>query len=148
MNNASQPTVLLFAGQGNPVIGMGSDLWDLNASTKHIWDCASDISIPRSVETSRLLLSAVRKTFSSLALKDSEIRDESGTMRGLTLRLCGAIGETISTSESGMTIGPPTLREYAVEPELVATRRPSAQYVGRGLPSIDTSTPSMAGPAL
>lgn len=31
MNNASQPTVLLFAGQGNPVIGMGSDLWDLNA---------------------------------------------------------------------------------------------------------------------
>lgn len=44
MNNASQPTVLLFAGQGNPVIGMGSDLWDLNASTKHIWDCASDIS--------------------------------------------------------------------------------------------------------
>ncbi|HFV2194815.1 TPA: hypothetical protein ACH737_004635, partial [Escherichia coli] len=23
MNNASQPTVLLFAGQGNPVIGMG-----------------------------------------------------------------------------------------------------------------------------
>ncbi|STI68775.1 malonyl CoA-acyl carrier protein transacylase [Escherichia coli] len=29
MNNASQPTVLLFAGQGNPVIGMGSDLWDL-----------------------------------------------------------------------------------------------------------------------
>ncbi len=43
MNNASQPTVLLFAGQGNPVIGM-ERIRDRNASTKHIWDCASDIS--------------------------------------------------------------------------------------------------------
>ncbi len=44
LNNASQPVVLLFSGQGNPVIGMGSDLWDLNSTTKQIWDCASDIS--------------------------------------------------------------------------------------------------------
>lgn len=44
MNHASQPVVLLFSGQGNPQIGMGSDLWDLNATTKNIWDCASDIS--------------------------------------------------------------------------------------------------------
>lgn len=34
----------LFAGQGNPTIGMGSDLWDINEQTKKIWDCASDIS--------------------------------------------------------------------------------------------------------
>lgn len=26
------------------MIGMGSDLWDLNATTKQIWDCASDVS--------------------------------------------------------------------------------------------------------
>ena len=44
MDNASQSTILLFAGQGNPVIGMGSDLWDINTTTKAIWDCASDIS--------------------------------------------------------------------------------------------------------
>ncbi|MEN3801199.1 ACP S-malonyltransferase [Aeromonas veronii] len=41
---ATQPVVLLFSGQGNPVIGMGSNLWDLNATTKKIWDCVSDIS--------------------------------------------------------------------------------------------------------
>lgn len=44
MNSVSQPVVLLFSGQGNPVIGMGSDLWDINTTTKAIWDCASDIS--------------------------------------------------------------------------------------------------------
>lgn len=43
--NQSQPSVvLLFAGQGNPVMGMGAELCDLNAMTKHIWDCASDIT--------------------------------------------------------------------------------------------------------
>lgn len=42
--NTSKPVVLLFAGQGNPVIGMGSDLWDTSAETRRIWDCASDIS--------------------------------------------------------------------------------------------------------
>ncbi|MFD1803090.1 ACP S-malonyltransferase [Mixta tenebrionis] len=44
INSTSAPVVLLFAGQGNPVIGMGADLWDINAATRHIWDCASDIS--------------------------------------------------------------------------------------------------------
>jgi len=42
--NQSQPVAFLFAGQGNPVIGMGSDLWDVNDATRQIWDCASDIS--------------------------------------------------------------------------------------------------------
>ena len=27
LDNPSQPVVLLFSGRGNPVIGMGSDLW-------------------------------------------------------------------------------------------------------------------------
>lgn len=39
-----QPTVLIFAGQGNPVVGMGADLWDLNTTTREIWDCASDVT--------------------------------------------------------------------------------------------------------
>lgn len=29
---------------GEPAIGMGADLWDLTVATKHIWDCASDVS--------------------------------------------------------------------------------------------------------
>ncbi|HGY1464605.1 ACP S-malonyltransferase [Klebsiella aerogenes] len=41
---SEQPTVLLFAGQGNPTVGMGADLWDLNATTRRIWDCASDVT--------------------------------------------------------------------------------------------------------
>lgn len=39
-----QPAVLIFAGQGNPVVGMGADLWDLNTTTREIWDCASDVT--------------------------------------------------------------------------------------------------------
>lgn len=42
--NQSQPVAFMFAGQGNPVIGMGSDLWDINDAIRQIWDCASDIS--------------------------------------------------------------------------------------------------------
>lgn len=40
----SQLIAFMFAGQGNPVIGMGSDLWAINDATRQIWDCASDIS--------------------------------------------------------------------------------------------------------
>ncbi len=40
----STSVAFLFAGQGNPTIGMGADLWDINDETKKIWDCASDIS--------------------------------------------------------------------------------------------------------
>jgi hypothetical protein len=52
----------------------------------------------------------------------------SGIIMGLTFRLCGAIGEMIKFLESGVTIGPPTLREYAVDPVGVAIIRPSVQY--------------------
>lgn len=41
---STRSVALIFAGQGNPVIGMGADLWDMNAVTKNIWDCASDIT--------------------------------------------------------------------------------------------------------
>lgn len=43
-NQSVYPLVLLFAGQGNPIIGMGNDLWDRNETSKRIWDCASDIT--------------------------------------------------------------------------------------------------------
>ena len=68
-----------------------------------------------------------RSARESLDCSPSSILDVSGTMTGLTLRLCEAIGAIISTLDSGSTIGPPTLREYAVDPELVATSSPSAQ---------------------
>ncbi|EMN8581571.1 ACP S-malonyltransferase [Klebsiella aerogenes] len=41
---SDQATVLIFAGQGNPAVGMGADLWDLNTTTRKIWDCASDVT--------------------------------------------------------------------------------------------------------
>ncbi|MGD8203776.1 ACP S-malonyltransferase [Pantoea sp. FN0305] len=43
-NHQHRTVALLFAGQGNPAIGMGAELWDVNAHTRKIWDCASDIS--------------------------------------------------------------------------------------------------------
>jgi len=36
--------ILLFPGQGSPVIGMGSDVCDVSPGAKAVWDCASDIS--------------------------------------------------------------------------------------------------------
>lgn len=44
LKSPARPVVLLFSGQGNPLIGMGSDLWAVNDTTRAIWDCASDIS--------------------------------------------------------------------------------------------------------
>jgi hypothetical protein len=46
---------------------------------------------------------------------------------GLTFKLCGAIGVKIKLSESGTIIGPPQLREYAVDPVVVLTIKPSAK---------------------
>jgi hypothetical protein len=48
-------------------------------------------------------------------------------MKGLTLRLCGAIGVITKLLEDGANIGPPQLSEYAVDPVGVATINPSAQ---------------------
>jgi hypothetical protein len=87
-------------------------------------------------------------TLSSRDLIEMDILVESGTTRGRTFRLCGAMGAMMRTFESGEQIGPPTLREYAVEPELVATNRPSAQYVGSLFPSRATSMPRRAAPDL
>ncbi|WP_272527833.1 MULTISPECIES: ACP S-malonyltransferase [unclassified Providencia] len=43
-NTHKEGWLLLFPGQGNPMIGMGSDVCDVSPSTKTVWDCASDIS--------------------------------------------------------------------------------------------------------
>lgn len=44
MEHQQQPVALIFAGQGNPMIGMGADLWNRNQQTRSIWDCASDVA--------------------------------------------------------------------------------------------------------
>ncbi|ERK10260.1 Malonyl CoA-acyl carrier protein transacylase [Pantoea sp. AS-PWVM4] len=45
MDDKHAPAVaFMFSGQGNPVIGMGADLWHINQQARQIWDCASDIS--------------------------------------------------------------------------------------------------------
>ena len=88
---------------------------------------ASDTVMRVPADILRLRLSMENIARSSLERSEIEIRVVCGTTRGLTLRLCGDIGATMNTLESGVQMGPPTLSEYAVEPELVATSSPSAQ---------------------
>ncbi|KEY57379.1 ACP S-malonyltransferase [Serratia sp. DD3] len=42
--NMAQGWMMIFPGQGSPVIGMGSDVCDISAGTRAVWDCASDVS--------------------------------------------------------------------------------------------------------
>lgn len=44
IDSQQRPAALVFAGQGNPTIGMGADLWQGSQRIRRIWDCASDIS--------------------------------------------------------------------------------------------------------
>ena len=74
-----------------------------------------------------VLLSMVQITESSLDFTLMSVTAVSGTTNGLTFKLCGEIGSMMRTLDAGEHIGPPALREYAVEPELVATISPSAQ---------------------
>ena len=53
---------------------------------------------------------------------------------GLTFRLCGEMGVTTMLSDRGKIIGPPQLKEYAVEPVGVAKIKPSAQYEFKNSP--------------
>ena len=101
--------------------------FDLPRRTLFSENCATSTSRVASGAIRSSRLSIESWTAESLERSEMEILAESGTTRGLTLRLCGATGATISTRESGEQIGPPADNEYAVEPELVATRRPSAQ---------------------
>ena len=55
---------------------------------------------------------------------------------GRTDKLCGAIGVITKLSESGIMIGPPQLKEYAVDPVGVETISPSAKYEFKKIPSI------------
>jgi len=51
----------------------------------------------------------------------------SGITNGLTFKLWAAIGVMIKFVDCGVTIGPPTLNEYAVDPVGVEIINPSAQ---------------------
>lgn len=42
--NVAEGWMMIFPGQGSPVIGMGNDVCDISPGTKAVWDCASDIS--------------------------------------------------------------------------------------------------------
>ena len=67
----------------------------------------------------------IRK-LSVLLSTDSVITSESGITKGLTFRVCGATGAITKSEHSGISIGPPTLNEYPVDPVGVATINPSA----------------------
>ena len=62
----------------------------------------------------------------------------SGIIMGLTFKLWAAMGAIIKFFESGVTIGPPTLNAYAVDPEGVEIINPSAQYAFKKSPLIHT----------
>ncbi|WP_431222437.1 ACP S-malonyltransferase [Serratia sp. L9] len=42
--NVADGWMMIFPGQGSPMIGMGSDVCDISPGTKAVWDCASDVS--------------------------------------------------------------------------------------------------------
>lgn len=111
-NKSGEPLVLLFAGQGNPVIGMGADLWDLNATTKHIWDCASDMTgmdirrlcqkgpMPRLVQTTvqQVAVTAINVTLLSLCAEKLE-----------NARIVGACGHSVGEYSALYAAGAITL---------------------------------------
>ena len=69
-----------------------------------------------------------------------------GITIGLIFKLCGAMGAMMKTFESGVTIGPPTLNEYAVLPVGVAIITPSASYGGSDLPLTEIENSSIEDP--
>ena len=79
----------------------------------------STVSVRESQETKNfVLLASISKVKTTL----------SGTIRGRTFKLCGAIGVITKFCAFGNIIGPPQLKEYAVDPVGEATIKPSAQY--------------------
>ena len=54
------------------------------------------------------------------------ILEFADTTNGLDVRECGDIGVTTKLSTSGLIIGPPEDKEYAVDPVGVAIIKPSA----------------------
>jgi hypothetical protein len=78
------------------------------------------------LSTVSVLESQDNKNF-ALRASISKTKDtSSGIIKGLTFKLCGAIGVITKFWELGYIIGPPQLSEYAVEPVGVAMISPSA----------------------
>lgn len=73
------------------------------------------------------LESRVALKLSVLPSTEIERLAESGITNGLTFKLCAAIGVIMKFEDCGVTIGPPRLNEYAVEPVGVEIISPSAQ---------------------
>ena len=100
---------------------------DFSRRTRLSENCATFTSSLASEESLTLRLSIDIATTLSLDLMEMVTTVESGTTKGRTFKLWGATGAMMITFDSGTHIGPPTLKEYAVDPELVETRSPSAQ---------------------
>ena len=71
--------------------------------------------------------STVSSTCSAGDASRTITRDVAGTTTGRLVSVCGQIGVTTKARTSGVTIGPPAARVYAVEPVGVATMSPSAR---------------------
>ena len=89
----------------------------------------SDFLIVRvvSLDTEVILESKETKYCSSLPFILMVSSESSGMIKGLAVKLCGAIGVITKQFEVGIITGPPQLKEYPVEPVGVEIIKPSAQ---------------------
>ena len=83
------------------------------------------VTLSRSITS--LLPSWAKRNGCPLVVTWAVISTRLGRTMGRVVRVCGAMGVSAITPESGARRGPPAAREYAVEPVGVATMRPSAQ---------------------
>ena len=88
----------------------------------------------------KILESKDSKWVSSLPETFSVTTLLSGTTKGLTFKLCGAMGVSIILSLLGSITGPPQLNEYPVDPVGVDIINPSDQYEVRYSELIVVST--------
>src|SRR6185369_3566376 len=70
----------------------------------------------------------VRNTLASGPCDRTRMTLVSGTSTGRLVSMCGQIGVRQMVGTDGKIIGPPALKEYAVDPVGVAIIKPSALY--------------------
>ncbi|MFC0180278.1 ACP S-malonyltransferase [Thorsellia kenyensis] len=97
--------VIMFSGQGRPVIGMGKTIADTTQKTKDIWDCATDLSgidirkiafkgpMPKLIETTnqQVIVTAINLSMFSML---EELKDD-------TIYLGHSVGEFSALYASG-----------------------------------------------
>ena len=97
----------------------------LQRISRNLYDAFFIVSTVSSGQLALLPSIATRKFLLRLSTFISMLVLSLSTM-GRAPKLCEAIGVRTSTAASGHIMGPPTLKDYPVEPDGVATISPSA----------------------